>query len=94
MAQHANSLQHATPELRESLATELVVKRDRCIADLEKSKVYENGELNRGYSVLKENLTEHSDMRIACATSRHTVPVHNVKFLTAVSKEYSMTEYI
>ena len=27
-----------------------------------------------------ENFTEHSDMRIACATSRQTVPVHNVKF--------------
>ena len=45
-----------------------------------KIKVYENSELARGYSVLMENLTEHSDMRIACATSRQTVPVHNVKF--------------
>ena len=79
VAQNAEALQYATPETREFLATELVVKRDRRIAELEKRiKVYENSELARGYSVLMENFTEHSDMRIACATSRQTVPVHNV----------------
>ena len=30
--------------------------------------------------MLRETFTEHSDMMIACATSRQTVPVHNVKF--------------
>ena len=30
--------------------------------------------------MLKENFTEHSEMRIECATSRQTAPVHNVKF--------------
>ena len=43
-------------------------------------KIYENNEPNRGYSVLKESFTEHSDMRIECATSRQTVPVHDVRF--------------
>ena len=43
-------------------------------------KFCENGEPNRGYSLLTGNFTEHSHMRIACATSRQTVPVHNVKF--------------
>ena len=45
-----------------------------------KIKVYVNGELNKGHNVLKENFTEHREMRIECATSRQTVPAHNVKF--------------
>ena len=81
VAQNAQALQYASPELRESLATELVVARDRRIAHLEnKIKMYESNELDRGYSVLKESFTEHSDMKVERATTRRTVHVHDVKF--------------
>ena len=38
VAQDGEALQYATPETRESLATKLVVNRDRRIAELEKNR--------------------------------------------------------
>ena len=68
------SLQYATPETRDFLATDLVVQRDRRIAELEKIiKVYEHRQLAKWYIVVMKHVTKHSDMMIICATLRHII---------------------